>query len=200
MSIPQKISYVILVPHRDSLNYPVQIRDRLFSNNVLGAHSFPLCAPLIRISSSFTQEEMKELSLNIRNKYEKLLWVPPAFTRGLNEKEDNLFFFGLGLDINIVDEDIPETARIKSLDLIKPVTICSAISYSMDEVIKLKNLLTETGQDFSSTFRSAYLANLHIYLIEPAYSFKAYSFKWKIGSAVWLPGKAFRKDKLKEQP
>ena len=195
MSIPQKISYVILVPHRDSLEYPAQIRDKLFSNNVLGAHSFPLCAPLIRINSSFSQDELKKLVLNIRNKNERIFFDESTHTRGINQKEGDLFFFGTKLKLNITNEDIPETAKIKRLGLIKPITICSAISYSMDEEKKYKTILNEAGFTLPAAFRSAYLANLHIYPIEPVYSIKAYSFKWKMSRPIWLPGKAIKKGK-----
>jgi hypothetical protein len=170
--------FIILVPHRDALEALEKYRKRLFSTGFYGAYSFPMAAPLALVSRPLSREELKELGRNIRD-----------LSKGKDGKiisgsavqvnySDKITFFGPSLSIELKESIFPESARDKILHVFSPPVLCVALPGSEEKPFP------EEGPALS--FRAAALVNLTLSPLDCGAA--AYSFEWRMGHPVWLPG------------
>ena len=171
-------NYIILVPHRDAVNQFNEYRQKLFSEGVLGALSFPGASPLAEVSGPFSVKELKDLALNIRGltaENDGKIQSCPSIAA---TRSSQMSFSGPELKLPISEGTFPEATKKKILRLLAPPLLCAAIGKPEEEPE------FEAGPLLS--FRAAALANLAIRALagEPDYS-----FEWKISDPVWLPKK-----------
>jgi len=176
------LRFIILIPHRDAVNHLARYREKLFSLGVYGAHSFPLAAPLARVSRPFTREELKELAAAIRgltkeNDGKFLCGAVSAVQRA-----GEISFFGPPLNLGEGETVFSPAQREKILKSFLPAVLCAAIVGQGNSTLN-KNILSEEAPILS--FRVAALANLSLRPLEEGDT--AYSFEWRMGPRVWLP-------------
>ena len=177
--------FVILIPHRDIQGLLEKMGKELFAAGFLGAHSFPRAAPLARLSGPLNREELKGLAWNIRELTKKndvkITSTLPAhgFFSGA------LSFYGPQLDLYFDESIFPESGKGKILDWISPPVLCTAIT-EKKSVPKVFDPPREFPRETLS-FRAGALANL---AMRPLAQGEAdYSYEWKMGPLIWLPGK-----------
>ena len=126
-----KENYIILIPHRDALRPLFEYRRRLFSAGIYGAHSFPMAAPLAKVSRPFSHEELKESAISIRkltiatggkifSKESALVPCPTGSGRHLS-------FFGPLLNLPAEEGIFPLSAKDKILHSLLPTVLCAAL-------------------------------------------------------------------------
>ena len=167
--------YIILVPHRETVQHLDEYRQKLFSGGVPGAFSFPAAAPLAEISRSLSRDELTELAKNIRCLTEKT--DGKILCGSAVSKPPQTSFFGPLLKLSFDEETFPLTAREKISRILTPPVLCAAIVHGTS----VPNALLETAPALS--FRAAFLANLAIRPLES----NEYSTEWKISIPTWLP-------------
>jgi len=181
--------FIILIPHRDSLKPLEEYRRRLFTAGFCGAYSFPMVAPLARVSRPFSREELKELARNIRK-------LPPQGSEGAKSADEkiksagtglaafpgNLTFFGPLLDLPLKESLFPQTSKDKILHVLSSPVLCAAIVSSHMNAGGETQIPEEAP---ALSFRAASLANLAIRPLAAGDS--DYSFEWRIGPPAWLP-------------
>ena len=170
MSIPQILRYVILVPHRDSLGAMEDLRKELFCYGLWGSYSFPLSIPLLRVSTSFTVNELKKFAVNIKKERDKFICESESMCCFI----DVLSFYGPKINLHIDSSYIPESAMLKVKKIYSPALLCTSINTMNLNIIQNKGF----------SFRSACLRNLSIHKLAQGDS--SYSFEWKMGREVWL--------------
>ena len=176
MSIPQILRYVILVPHRDSLNAMEDLRKELFGYGFLGAYSFPLSAPLLRVSSPFSINQLKEFASMIKKGRKNI----NCNGKNMLINSDELSFYGPALDLYTDNAIIPVSAAEKVIKIYNPVLFSASIINN----IKNNTINEKIIQNNSFSFRSACLRNLSIKKLGNNDDY--YSYEWKMGKEVWL--------------
>ena len=196
--------FIILVPHRDAGNLLNKYREKIFASGFYGACSFPLAAPLARVSKPFSGEELKELARNIRSLTKdtdgRILSTGTALVRcsghpqavgqeGADSTATNfeqMSFFGPLLNLPAEEGIFPPPARAKILMSFLPPILCASLV--APEVSPMRGEFP--AQEEALSFRAAALANL---VIRPLASGDPnYSLEWKMGPLIWLP--AFKRD------
>lgn len=179
----EPVRFIVLIPHRDCGRLIRFYQDRLFAAGIIGAYSFPIAAPLAVVSQPFAKEELKMLARFLRaasaapgrdgkitaGALDVLSCPPDILSPSL---------FGLELDLPI--PDIPR-------DLVRyqfpSMLLCAGLIPKEDLSLLPQERFPIAPQCF---FRAALVANL---ILRPLSSgAKGYSFEWKIGVPVWLPG------------
>ena len=168
-----KIRYfLVLIPHRDSLVIPREIRRKLFEAGFPGAYSFPLAVPLAGLSEPLNREELKHAAGSIRNvTIAKQGWIT-AGNPGLLQTQD-FSFFGPVLDLPLADA-VPFSGNRKILHSFQKAVLCTAIS-AIPAAVEY--------EPFS--FRAAIVTNLAILPLDSGAHL--YSYKWRLGPEHWLP-------------
>ncbi|MDR0513428.1 MAG: hypothetical protein LBG93_10100, partial [Treponema sp.] len=131
--------YIILVPHRDSLKPFADYRRRLFAAGFSGAHSFPLAAPLACVSRRFSENELKELSVNIRKLTENSNGKISGGANGIVHcSKSGLSFFGSRFDVFLQEayesslsqpgeNIVPKTAAAKIISVFPTPVLCASL-------------------------------------------------------------------------
>ena len=192
--------YLILIPHGDSLKSLEACRSRLFSSGFDGAHSFPACVPLARISRPFTKEELKALAHRLREECARGMGDGKFRTaprlRRFNE-DGGFSFWGLPLE----PLALPAFESEKIIHPMEGFFLCAGIAGSRERTPALDIL--------PISFRAARTANLAIRPLcqaapapqggppeapagrrrgaFPRDLFDGFSFEWNITDPVWLP-------------
>jgi len=171
--------FITLTPHRDALLPLHEYREKLFSSGFLGAHSFPLAAPLIAVSRPFSRDELKELSKNIRHLTKEN--DGKIVSLGISQANfgNKFAFFGQSLSLRIEESIFPETAKAKILHIFNSPVLCANCAQNFVPLC-----LSERSFPALS-FRAASLANMTMRSLD--YGEPGYSFEWRIGPPVWLP-------------
>ena len=176
------LRFIILIPHRDAANQLAAYREKLFSLGANGAHSFPLAAPIARVSRPLTKEELKELAGIIRDFTKendgKFLCNGVSVMQSAGE----FSFYGPPLILGGREKAISRSLRDKILKTFMPPVLCAAI-IEQERATPEKNFLSEEAPILS--FRAAALANLSVRPLEEGVT--EYSFEWRMGPLVWLP-------------
>jgi hypothetical protein len=176
-------------------------RSRLFSSGFDGAHSFPACAPLARVSRPFTKEELKALAHKLREECARGTGDGKfrAASRLRRFNEDGGFsFWGLPLE----SLALPAFESEKIIHPMEGFFLCAGIAGSRERTPAIDIL--------PISFRAAQAANLAIRPLGqaapapqstppgtpakrhcrgafPQDLFDGFSFEWKITDPVWLP-------------
>ena len=182
--------YVILLPHRDALKTVNEYRQKLFSAGISGAYSFPPAALLAELSSPFTQDELKDLALNIRERCHENRGIFFSTGTGHTRLTDSFgqtettaasagnSFFGFLLNHPLDEEIFSPSAKCKVLREFLPPVLCAAI---------IDREAAPHTEAPALSFSAAALANLSIRHLDSGA--KGYSFEWRISSRVWLPAR-----------
>jgi hypothetical protein len=181
---------VVLVPHRDSSRFLEARRSSLFAAGLLGAWSFPIAAPLARLSRPLTAGELKALAAYLREaslaggRDGRIAAGEAAEVQCPGGTEGPLRFWGPSLNLPVPAwEDIcaPAPASDPVYRPFPAAVLCAA--------------LTPGGLSPSPplpalpafSFRAAAAANMAIRPL--AQGAAGYSFRWRIGPLFWLPKK-----------
>ena len=192
----QIFRFVILVPHRDIQGLLEKMGKELFSLGLLGAHSFPRAAPLLRVSKALSREELKDFARNIRELTKKNDGKITSAQHTYVNFTGALSFYGPQTDLYFDESIFPESLKGKILDLLSPPILCTAITGR-------KSAPKAPGESpgaapmtaFSAlSFRAGALANLSIRALASGEA--GYSYEWKMGPLHWLPGNKVPGNKL----
>jgi hypothetical protein len=175
-----------------------EYRRKLFSTGMAGAYSFPAAAPLAEVSRPYSEDELKALARDLRE-ISVLDGRDGKFhTAGTGrvpwDHAGGPDIFGLRLELTAGERPSGAALLAASLQSLRNAKValvfpecilCAGLSGSGDRGLP-------EAPCFS--FRAAKLANLAIRRLESGEG--GYSFEWKIGTPVWLPG--YKKAKRKE--
>ena len=173
-------NFLVLVPHRDT-------RGILYKENISGAYTFPLVAPLASLSKPLSADELKHTARSLRkangmDKFNLTDLTSAAFPTGYGEMD----LFGLCLKINI--PEITGSAVQKIIKIFSPLVIgtCLIPKDNKEQVHFGSCGLCSSWLNSSPeiSFRAAAIANMYW---QPAQRNNEKGFKWKIGKLVWLP-------------
>jgi hypothetical protein len=178
---PEPLRFIILIPHRDGGRILEEYRQKLFASGLAGAFSFPAAAPLALVSRPFDREELKALAGEMRELSLEKGGEGKFRSAGVAAPSGGgLRFFGPLLAP--WDENLPSLGGGKILYRFPALCLCAAILGPAD-------VPAEAGPELS--FRAAMTANLVIRPLDQGE--RGYSFAWKTGRPLWLPG--YRKPK-----
>jgi len=191
--------FIILIPHRDALKPFTAFRQKLFSEGIEGAYSFPLAAPLAQISIPFSGTELKELAGKIRESTKVKSGKISGGETTVVQGPAQFVFFGPVLDLPDINND-SFSGKEKILRFFNPPVLCTALSEK-----NMQNARETSLHDVPAlSFRAGALANLAIRPfrlctekkdssqptdgVHPlASGERNYSYEWRQGPLVWLP-------------
>ena len=192
--------YIILVPHRDSLKPFADYRRRLFAAGFSGAYSFPLAAPLACVSRRFSENELKELSVNIRKLTENSSGKISSGANGIVHcQKSGLSFFGPRFDVfsqeahdpSLLQSSLSQSGLFQPSENIFPKTAAAKIISAFPSPLLCASLLSDKNADFEQfeqsppfSFRSGFVANLAVRPLPSGDTH--YSFEWLAGKQHWL--------------
>jgi len=172
-------NFLVLVPHRDT-------RGILHKENISGAYTFPLVAPLASLSEPLSADELKHTARSLREitSGEKFNAADYSYTV-FPSSSDNMKLFGPKLDL-ILPPCAFGTATEKIESIFSPIVIGAyLVPKTYEQQLRAFVPLCEIPlSNFS--FRAAAIANMYW---QPAQLNNEKGFKWKIGKLVWLPKK-----------
>jgi len=184
------LRFVVLIPQSDLLKSFHEYSTKLFAASFAGALSFPIVAPLARVSTPFTGEELKSLAQGIRRlSLDSGGRIQSSAAAPAQICTEDLSFLGVQLNIGqavLQDKQgnerwFPETARRKLREVFSPPALCAAIVPSHEVPSCVHDLPCAPAL----SFRSAAVSN---FTVRPLPSGEpACSFEWRIGPLVWLP-------------
>ena len=177
-----RLNFLVLVPHRD-------VRGILQKENISGAYTFPLVAPLVSLSKPLSADELKNIARSLReangmDKFNLIDFTSTTFPTGDGEME----LYGPSLKINI--PEITSSAAQKIKKLFSPLVIGTCLIPKDNKEQVHFDSCGSCGSWLNSSheisFRAAAVANMYW---QPAQLNNEKGFKWKIGKLVWLPKK-----------
>ena len=184
MTLPQAgpFHFVVLIPHRDSVQALESYSRKLYIAGFAGAYSFPNVAPLALVSHACSRGDLKTLALSQRNLSAGVRdgKLRALFPQTVSCPSPALTLFGPLLDTPV---PAPETFPAGAVLYCFPrLILCAALLGPGDEALTRQAILPEL---VVPPFRAAMLANMNLNPLDSGAP--AYSFAWEIGEPVWLP-------------
>ncbi|MDR2618422.1 MAG: hypothetical protein LBC62_06085 [Treponema sp.] len=174
-----------------------EYRRKLFSAGMAGAYSFPAAAPLAEVSRPYSEEELKALARDLRELSVLDCRDGKFHTAGTGrvpwDHAGSPDIFGLKLEFTARGHQADTAFSAASLRGLRN----AKVRFVFSECILCAGLGPGSGDLPEApcfSFRAAKLANLAVRPLDSGEG--GYSFEWKTGTPVWLPGykKAKRKD------
>jgi len=173
--------FLVLVPHRDFRAALQKQTDSLVNAGLKGVYTFPLTAPLAKLSEALNAQELKDIAKLIRLTIGKnKLYADDTslvdFFRGMN-------LFGVKINLNtFINPDFCLKCK-KITSLFNPPLIGTFLLPQKKETPALLCDFLKNTDKNALFFRAAAIANMTFAPVKKDEIF----FKWKIDKLSWLP-------------
>jgi hypothetical protein len=179
--------FLVLVPHRDIRVELQKYRDLTLKASLTNVYNFPLVTPLISLSRSLNNGELKQIAHSLREAAGKnKMSAEEGAVTAFPCYKKKLSLIGPRLNI-VIPQNIFDSVSKKINALFSPLVIgcflIPEINLDPNEDKKRLNALFEIQHE-KLKFRAAAVANMYWRSLQV--NSEIY-YKWKIGKLCWLP-------------